>query len=428
VSCDWARRLMVLADSLSKEEQVDLERHLQECGLCNSEWRKWQRLFALLKQLPTISSTVEEQTELMMVLQNVRAVPDLACATAEENIWRWIDGDLSEKEVASLIVHLANCDRCQSLLWHAEQTVQLLRSLPQLKATEAEKEALKARLRQMRKRPTVAPFVWRIVFPVAAAAAILAFFALSLLRTPSVVVHSVRHQVLPNLKHQYSPKPVKSKVAIESKPSPHFAPSPQKPEIKVTELPKRGQLPQLKVQPIYMVRAEKPIGKKVLDVPETPEQREVQEQKPEQKVSEPVVAKAPEPETRQLPIVSAPSESIAAQTKVEPDIARPEPQMSQAPVMVQPHSEPRQLVALPPVTIDDELPITPPQLKLTVIPPSQRLYQQSGVAFVTVPPEKRPIKPSEEKALVPDLSIPLAAERYRSHTAAIPLLRFGFSW
>jgi hypothetical protein len=45
-----------------------------------------------------------------------------------------------------------------------------------------------------------------------------------------------------------------------------------------------------------------------------------------------------------------------------------------------------------------------------------------------VPPERRPVKVTEEQALAPDLCIPLAAERYRSHTASIPLSRFGISW
>jgi hypothetical protein len=80
------------------------------------------------------------------------------------------------------------------------------------------------------------------------------------------------------------------------------------------------------------------------------------------------------------------------------------------------------------VTIEGDIPLQPPRVKLTVVPPSQRLYQKSGVALVTVPPEKRPVKAPEEQALTPDLSIPLAAERYRSHTASIPFFRFGISW
>jgi anti-sigma factor RsiW len=170
VSCDWVRKLMVLADGLTKEDRVELEKHLSQCPHCAAEWRKWQRLSALLRHLPSISSTPEERTELLKQLAQVPSEPELDCATVRSMIWRWIDRDLTPQERAGFVVHLANCDRCQSALWQAEQTVLMLRSLPRLKATAAEKEALKARLKRMSKRPTIVPFVWRVAFPIAAAA------------------------------------------------------------------------------------------------------------------------------------------------------------------------------------------------------------------------------------------------------------------
>lgn len=444
MSCDRAQKLMVLADSLSEKEQAEFQRHLQECEICNSEWLKWQRFFALLSQLPIVSSTLEERTEVMRALQNVLPVPDLNCASVKSQIWRWIDGDLSKDEVASLIVHLANCDHCQSALWQAEQTIQLLRSLSPLKATMAEKEALKARLKRMGKRSTVVPFVWRVAFPIAAAAAILLFFALSLLQTPQVddqvrIVHSVSTQPAPTIKPQPTePRLIVPKVTRKPQAHRYIARLPQKPEVKTAISPKQVSQP----KPSHKVKAKKPVDERVLTAVQIDKPKsEPEKPKPKPIFNEtttvvtkapgpetPVAVKMPEPETRQLPAVSVPSELAIVPIKVEPSIAAIGHQMPQALAIAQIEAQPRQLVTLPPVTIDAELPIEPPRIKLTVIPPSQRLYQQSGVAFVTVPPEKRPIKPPEEKALTPDLSIPLAAERYRSHTATIPFFRFGISW
>lgn len=468
MSCKRARKLMILADSLSKEEQVELERHLQECEICKFEWLKWQRLFGLLSQLPNLSSTVEERNELMTALQSFQVAPELDCKVAKSQIWRWLDGDLSKDEVSILVVHLANCDHCQSALWQAGQTVQLLRSLPRLKANAVEKEILKARLRRMKKRSTVVPFLWRVALPVAAAASILLLFALSLLRIPQVdnranIVHSVSTQPVPAIKPQPI-KPIVPKVAEETQVPRHVATLTQKSEVKIAVSPKQKSQLVKPQQPNLAVRAEEPVGEETLVAVQISKPKaKFEAPKPKPVVSEPktivtkatepetgaavktskpethvavktpdsetrIAIKTPEPETRKLPNISVPSEPVSVPTKIEPSIAAAEIQKFQVPVIAQPDAQTRQLIALPPVTIDAEMPIEPPRIKLTVIPPSQRLYQQSGVALVTVPPEKRPIKPSEEKALIPDLSIPLAAERYRSHTASIPLLSFGFSW
>ncbi|MCS7263225.1 MAG: zf-HC2 domain-containing protein [Armatimonadetes bacterium] len=442
MSCDWARKLMVLADGLSKEEQLELQKHLQECKSCNSEWLNWQRLFALIGQLPSISSTQEERAELMKALRHLPSVHELTCATAEKQIWRWLDDDLSKEEVASLIVHLANCDRCQSHLWRAERTVQILRSLPILKATQAEKEAIKAKLKRMSKRSNVMPFLWRVALPIAAAS-ILVLLAISRLPTPQLgnqttIVRSENPK--PIVKSQ--PNIVKShpielaltapKVAKETQANRRSNPLPQKPESKVAVLPKQFRQPLRPHQPIRAVKAERNVvDKKVSATVQVSDGKvEPEPPKPEPVINEPKtsVAELSKSETQQLPVVPVPSELAAVPTKLEPNITASETQTLKTPVIAKPETQLRQLIALPPITVDAELPIEPPKIKLTVVPPSQRLYQQSGVAFVTVPPEKRPIKPPEEKALTSDLSIPMAAERYRSHTATIPFFRFGLSW
>jgi anti-sigma factor RsiW len=442
VSCDWAHKLMVLADSLTKEERVELEKHLSQCSHCAAEWQKWQRLSTLLRHLPSLSSTPEERAELLKRLAQVPSVPDLDCAIVRSMIWRWIDGDLTPQERAGFVVHLANCDRCQSALWQAEQTVLMLRSLPRLKATAAEKEALKARLRRMSKRPTIVPFVWRVAFPIAAAAA-LVLIILAQLRSPTRDQTNVAvHQPVVTPATEVEPrkqKPVVPKVA--GKPSKPQQSAYHQPAF-VVQLPqqKPEQTQEPMKQQIQLTRGVEGKGKpdvKKLAIPEpsaliVPAQSE-QKLTPDVGARELVVAEAPKlamPSAIALPIPSGTPTSIP--NPIELFEKAPTSQSAQiaqeSPIIVPITSEPRRLVELPPVTIDEDISLQPPRLKLTVVPPSQRLYQKSGVALVNVPPERRPVKVTEEQALAPDLCIPLAAERYRSHTASIPLFRFGISW
>ncbi|MEJ7615151.1 MAG: zf-HC2 domain-containing protein [Candidatus Fervidibacter sacchari] len=440
MSCDWARKLMVLADGLTKEERVELEKHLSQCLHCAAEWQKWQRLSALLRHLPSISSTPEERAELLKQLAQVPSAPELDCAAARSMIWRWIDGDLTSQERAGFVAHLANCDRCQSTLWQAEQTVLMLRSLPKLKATAAEKEALKARLRRMVKRPTIVPFVWRVAFPIAAAAALaLLVFAnwQHPLRDQTTV--AIRQPTTPETKTEPSKRePVAPKIA-ERPLKPHQQPVYRQPRYAMAQLPqqkpKQVQKPtNQQTQTPRIAEAKVKAEVKRVAVPEPsaaikPESKPV----PEVRTLETLVAEEPKlvtPPAITAPLPPEPSERVLSPAMPTGQV--PTTQLVQAPqespIAAPITSEPRRLIELPPVTIEGDIPLQPPRVKLTMVPPSQRLYQKSGVALVTVPPEKRPVRAPEEQALTPDLSIPLAAERYRSHTASIPFFRFGISW
>ena len=440
VSCDWARKSIVLADSLTKEERVELEKHLSQCIHCADEWQKWQRLSSLLRHLPSLSSTPEERTELLKRLAQVPSIPELDCATTRSMIWRWIDGDLTPQERASFVVHLANCDRCQSALWQAEQTVLMLRSLPKLKATAAEKEALKARLRRMSRRPTIVPFVWRVAFPIAAAAAlVLTVFAYWRLPSRNLTTTAV-HQPMTTATEIESSKrePVAPKIA-ERPLKPHQQPAYRQPRYAMAQppqqKPEQGQKP-TKQQPQTPRIAEAKVKPEVkrIAVPEPsaaikPETKPV----PEVRTLEPLVAEEPKlaaPPAITAPLPSEPSERVPSPVMPTGQVLTTQlvQAMQESPITVPITSEPRRLIELPLVTIEGDISLQPPRVKLTVVPPSQRLYQKSGVALVTVPPEKRPVKAPEEQALAPDLCIPLAAERYRSHTASIPLFRFGISW
>lgn len=440
MSCDWARKSMVLADGLTKEERVELEAHLSQCPSCAEEWRKWQKLFALLNQLPSISSTPEERTQLMHSLSYVPQVTELSCSTVKSFIWRWLDNDLSEREKANLIAHLANCDKCQAFLWQAEQMSYMLRSLPRLKATATEKETLKARLRRTSKRPTLIPFVWRVALPVAAAA-VLMFAILAKLQSPNrdqtTLVQSGREgTVTPSIAMTQPVKPELPKV-IEQTERPE--PKVRQPQVLVqsqqpTIEPKRIQTPAK--QPIEKLQIAKSLEHRraeKLAIPEPPETIATVQAAPELTVKpeaqETVVTEPPKVAVSPTVTASLPSRTYEG-TPVSTLSAQtlPSQPIQESPAMASLSSETRQLIALPPVTVKSDLDLQPPRVKLTVVPPSQRLYQKSGVALVTVPPEKRPVKAGEEQALAPDLSIPLAAERYRSHTATIPFFRFGVSW
>lgn len=447
--CDQAQKLMILADSLSKDERVGLEEHLSRCPSCTLEWQKWQKLFSLLRHLPSISSTPEERTQLMQSLHHVIEVPELDCATAQSFIWQWIDNDLSPQEQASLTVHLANCDKCQAALWRAEQTVLMLRSLPQLKAAAAEKEALKARLRQMGKRPSLVPFVWRVAFPIAAAAALVltVFVRWHLpIRDQTVTVQTVREELT-------KPSLVQTQPTAPKMPTPRVTERTEQPKPKEVRPPqvlaqtqqpaKRERVQTVAGQKVQISETRKQPQVKQMIVPEpresfvsvpTPVETNLKEVAPETLVVE--APKVAMPTTVTVPIPSqvssltptpAPTvEEVVAASSQVPQIQ----QVQESPATASLDLKPRQLVALPPITLSSEndLTLQPPRVQLTVVPPSQRLYQKSGVALITVPPEKRPVKVIEGKDLTPDFSIPLAAERYRSHTALIPFLRFGISW
>ncbi|MGQ9462417.1 MAG: hypothetical protein ACUVTP_05785 [Candidatus Fervidibacter sp.] len=435
MSCGLVRKLMTLADGLTKEERTELESHLNECNACAQEWQKWQRFHSFLKQLPSLSSTPEERYRLIARLSQVPPVADLDCATARSLIWRWVDGDLCDQEFSSFIVHLANCDSCQSLLWQSEQTVRMLRSLPRLKATAREKEALKAKLRQMQKRPTVMPFAWRIAFPIAAVAVLT--LAIILRWQPSTPDHPISvHPTAQQTPIFAKTEPTKPEPAASQEPQIQTKPQPTTSQ-QLSGLSVQPQKPKKMAvkrqpEPIRVARitetTEMKTERLILPSPSEPVQTATAPT-PEPTVHENVVVEAPKPVV--IPTIALPVPSqvpiSSATSKLEEREVLPL-QRQETPVVASPVPEPRQLVALPPVTVEGDLSLQPPRVKLTVVPPSQRVYQKSGIALVSVPPEKRPIKVYEEKALSTELSIPLAAERYRSHTASIPFFRFGISW
>lgn len=437
VSCDWARKLIVLADGLTREEREDLERHLSQCPSCAAKYREWQYISALLSRLPTLSSTREERAELLDKLSRVSPAPDLDCVTAQAMVWFWIDDDLSPQEKSSLMLHLATCDRCQSALWQAEQTVQLLRSLPRLKASAAEKEVLKAKLRQMSKR-TIAPFLWRVALPIAAAA-VLVLAIIAQWHTTTGDRHfsttsTYQPTMTPSVKSTKIEPKRQSSIALKVVKGPSKPQQPTRQPKVAARLSSRepNQLQvSVKQRPKSVRAAEGGVKPKAqgLILPEPPEF--VQNVASQLSTGEPIIV-AEEPKFLMLaetvmPALPQPSANVPS--PVVSSERMPTPQLAQeSPVVSSPSSQPRQLIELPPVTVEGDISLQPPRVKLTVIPPSQRLYQKSGVALVAIPPEERPVRVTEEQALAPDLSIPLAAERYRSHTASIPILRYSISW
>ncbi len=429
---------MVLSDSLTGDEVEALREHLRCCPSCAAEWQRWERLHSLLTHLPSLAALPEEREELRQRLRSLTPAPEWDCATAQQAIWRWVDGDLTPTELTALSIHTANCDRCQRVWWQASQMNRLLRSLPRLTASEAEKEALKARLRQQR-QPRLVPFWWRVAVPIAAAAAvILALIGRWWLPTREVTL--TRHpQPVPIARSEPAPtKPSEPPAAPSpriaarpsSTPAPERPPSvPSKSPIPSPQSPQKGEH-RLASRPEPQKPSVPPVAAPV------PFQQEPVEAAGEPVPSVTLPQEQPSPVVAEMPAVAAPLPPLAPPAPKEgaPAVAEgavltpKEEALAAAPLTATVPAEPRQLVALPPVTIEGDLSLQPPRVRLTVVPPSQRLYRRTGVALVTVPPEKRPLVVPEEKALAPDLSIPLAAERYRSHTATIPFLRFGVSW
>lgn len=444
VSCKGARRQMVLADSLTAEETDMLQEHLRRCPACARQWQQWERLRALLANLPKVTASSEDRRQLMAHLMQspLSPAPVWDCVTTRRYLWLWLDGELSKEQRFSLIAHLADCDRCQAALWESEQTLQLLRTLPKVTATAAEKAALKAKLFRQPTRKTVMPFVWRIAAPFAAAAIVMLLVMTYQFTKPSTRL--IVDKLTPSA-------PSAPRFAQESQikpPLPIQQPKERPIVERLTEQQKRMPEKRLKERPMTLKLAVAPTVKpyptkrepsatqqKVKPVrvfsspPSTPQPMPAQpltEVLTPPTLPEPTVAiPSPPPIKPSLPQVPVPSEPTVVATIPSPSL--PSPQLEPpSPIPSSMESEPRRLVSLPPISIErDEAPL--PRLQLSVIPPSQQLYRKFGVALTTVPTDKnRP--PRVNKPLSQEASIPLAAERYRSRTALISLWQIGIPW
>ncbi|MFA0758048.1 MAG: hypothetical protein PVTTEEND_000657 [Candidatus Fervidibacter sp.] len=453
--CGWARRQMVCADALSDEERWALEEHIRQCPDCARHWQGWERFQALLAQLPRVAPPPDAKQKLLTTLRQspTISVPDWDCATTRRNLWRWLDGELSPSEQVSLIAHLAECDACQSELWVSERLLSLLRALPKAPAPSEGKEALKKRLAHLQRRPTV--FHWslvirRTIVPFATAAAIVAALIgyglrnfpqgsepLTIARQPTLPTSPPRSPSLtPSPKSLPSVKPTqRTPKALAERPRPTTAtklaqrPQPSRPMRQVAQrptmlterLPKR---PMLLSRPSSLVPSSLPEPMQALKVrPPLAERPAAEQPAPEPQIA-PTAPTTERPEPKLVMPSEAPQTVEAkAEAKATPLIPTP----STASLPSAPSEEGGKFVALPPITIETEKPFVRPPLRLSQLPPSQRLYRKAGVAFLKVEPEKRPlILPEPMPSSEP--SIPMASERLRSRTAIIPLTRLGISW
>jgi anti-sigma factor RsiW len=468
VLCGWARRQMVCADALSDEERWALEEHIRQCPECARHWQGWERFWALLPQLPRVAPPPDAKQKLLTTLRQLPtvSVPDWDCATTRRNLWRWLDGDLSPSEQVSLIAHLAECDACQSELWVSERLLSLLRTLPKVPAPSEGKEALKKRLAHLQRRPTVfrrssphwsfphwslphwSLVIRRTIVPFAAAAAIVAALIgyglrnfpqgsepLTVARQPTPPTSPPRSPSLtPSPKSLPSVKPIQgmpkevaerprpttaTKLAQRPQPSRPMRPVVQRPTMLMERLPERPTLPP---RPSSLVPSSLP--EPMLKVRPPLAERPATEQP----APEPLIAPTAPTTERPEPKLAMPSEAPqTVEAKAEAKTAPLIPTPSIASLPSAPSEEGGKFVALPPITIETEKPFVRPPLRLSQLPPSQRLYRKAGVAFLKVEPEKRPlIPPAPMPSSEP--SIPMASERFRSRTAIIPITRLGISW
>ncbi len=434
---------MVLADDLTGDEEAALREHIAHCPSCAAEWQRWEQLRSLLAHLPSLPTKPEERATVKRLVALAPRIKEIDCRTAQRAIWLWLDDALSPTELAQLVAHTANCDRCQAKWWAAERTVSLVRSLPRLVASEEEKAALKAKLQQLSvpvqapKSSWFTPFFWRVAMPVAAAATLVLGLwlgqSLFPVKEPTTIVqHTPATPSVQPPPVSVTPSPVRT-APIPSGSSPSVSPvAPSHPAVRLVARPPLPRVLPSQGKPVQVAKAPKlpEEPRKVVLPPADGEDSLRQPQSspvPVGEVPTPAVVAAPEVASPP-PALALPAPKELAPKATEPAVAIAEKADSEAPQTAPVEATPRQLVTLPPVTIQGDLSLQPPPVRLTVVPPSQRLYQRTGVALVTVPSERRPLAVTEEKALTPDLSIPLAAERYRSHTATLPLLRFGVSW
>ncbi len=448
--CGWARRQMVCADALSDEERWALEEHVRQCPECARHWQQWERLRELLAHLPSVAPPPDAKQKLLATLHRLPSTPlqDWDCATARRHLWRWLDGDLNPSEQISLLAHLAECDACQSELWVSERLLTLLRTFPRVPAPSEGKEAIKKRLAFQRRRPMV---FWRIAVPLAAAAALIVALIgygrrnfpqggepLTVTRrptpTPTPSAPGISALTSP------SPKTVKAvprmpKVVAKQK-QPRKAAKSAQPSQPLRSPRRLAQQPASSLPVSFTLRPSPRKTDKRTRLLSSQSSLVLQPSSPAPLTSEerPSLADAerlaPEPKIASVPLMPEPKPTPPPERvrPAEPPLAQPtETPIPPTPTLAPPASSEGKWVALPPITIEEEKPFVRPTLRLSTVPPSQRLYQRAGVAFLRVEPEKRPLLPPEPMPSS-EPSIPMAAERFRSRTAVIPLTRFGISW
>ena len=448
--CGWARRQMVCPDALSDEERWALEEHIRQCPECARHFKQWERLQGLLAHLPSVAPPPDAKQKLLATLRRLPPTPlqDWDCTTTRRNLWRWLDGDLTPSEQISLLAHLAECDACQSELWVSERLLTLLRTFPRIPAPSEGKEALKKRLAFQRRRPMV---FWRIAVPLAAAAALI----VALIGYGRRNFSQGGEPLTVTQRPTPTPMPSAPTISAPISPSPKtLKAAPRVPKVVAKqEQPREAAKSAQPSQPLRSPRrlAQQPASSPSVSLALRPSPRKtdkrtrrlsspsslvLQPSSPAPLTSEerPPLADAErlasEPKVASVPLMPEPKPALPPEgvRPAEPPLAQPtETPAPPTPTLATPASSEGKGMALQPITIEEEKPFVRPPLRLSTVPPSQRLYQRAGVAFLRVAPEKRPLSPSEP-TLSSEPSIPMAAERFRSRTAVIPLTRLGISW
>ncbi|GBC98411.1 hypothetical protein HRbin17_00923 [bacterium HR17] len=454
MACGWARRHMVCADWLTDEELRRLHGHLRQCPACAHRWQQWEKLRSALAHLPAVTPPPSAKAGL---LADLRALPrytvaEWDCATARRALWQWLDGDLSTVDRYSFIAHVAECDACQSVLWASGRTLALLAQLPPVHAPAEDREALKWRLRATVSRP--AWTLWRYLIPAAAALALgLGGLwlratlqpgsprARTIVRAPTL--HQTQpppHTVKPTLPrgnttqpgtlrqrpHPVAPRPLRTMLATR--------PTPPQPAIAPRRLRRAaGKQPPWRIVVAAPKAETQPSDRIATSLPQPegafrPTEATHLEPSPQTPQNQTPSATPPPSSQVERPVLTVPpissTDTMSQLVTAVPQVAAPQT----SPHLATPAAPQRQLTVLPAVTIQRDIPLAPPRVRLSALPPSQRLYQRSGVAFLKVDDDKRPSVPPENPVLSSTMSIPMAAERYRSRTAVVPLTGLGVSW
>lgn len=431
LTCERARRLIVLADDLTGDEGRRLEEHLRVCPPCRGEWERWQRFWSILSSLPPASPDPGALKRLYARLAEVSTVAERDCLTTRQMIWLWLDDALPEGDQMPLFVHLAHCDECQKWFWQAERYKRLMHTLPRAQPSPERKAALLRRVRIHLRLHRIC--VWTFRFASATAACFLLMIGLWRL------VHRSSPSQTPSL---VQVRPIAPEAKLKPPPSYHRPPPVTRGQQESLHLP----LPSLTVQRRivkHKTRAPKPYA--------FPRTQKVTPQTtnlplPRRRLIAPPLPPSPQPSLSALkpsltpsrgpfsPVIIAlkpkkrgPHEPMTFSQRPQPlPLKRPAPRHDLPSRPSDPPERPK-LIALPPLTFElDKEPLTPSRPRLTHVPSSQRLYRRFGVAFRSVPPEKDP--PQVGEPFPTEASLPWMAERYRSRTAVIRLFQLGVSW
>jgi anti-sigma factor RsiW len=117
---------------LPRERAAELNRHLAKCGACRRGLRTLKQAASLVGALAAVASPADLRDRVARKAAEPRAVGALTCAGAREMLDDYAHGHLAQGQAGNVEAHLCDCDGCSRELGLLEQSVGLLRALPEI--------------------------------------------------------------------------------------------------------------------------------------------------------------------------------------------------------------------------------------------------------------------------------------------------------